>query len=181
MAQTDQEKLKYPIGLYAPPMVISEKEVDQWIEEIATLPKLVRNAVSGLTDEQLDTPYRPGGWTVRQVVHHIPDSHLNSYVRFKWTLTEDTPTIKAYYEDRWAELGEARNAPIEPSLKLLEALHARWVLMLKTLTEDDLQKKFIHPETNTEVLIGWNIGNYAWHGKHHLAHITELKNRMGWH
>ena len=180
MAQSDLEKLKYPIGLYAPPEVITQNYLDQWIDEIASLPQLMRSAVSGLRDEQLDTPYRPGGWTVRQVVHHVPDSHINSYVRFKWTLTEETPTIKAYHEDRWAELNEARHAPIEPSLKLLEALHERWVLMLKALKEEDLRKKFIHPETNSEVRIDWNIGNYAWHGKHHLAHITNLKNNMGW-
>jgi len=151
----------------------------QAISEIAEAPANLRAAVEGLTPEQLDTSYRSGGWTVRQVVHHVPDSHLNSYCRFKLALTEDEPTIRAYQEDRWAELEEARTAPVEVSLALLESLHRRWVLMLKSLAPADFQRTFRHPEIGV-VTLAQTACLYAWHGRHHVAHITSLRERMGW-
>ena len=141
-------------------------------------PAKLKAAVGGLNDRQLDTPYRPGGWTVRQVVHHLPDSHLNSFVRFKLALTEEEPTIKPYDEARWAELADSK-APIELSLPLLENLHERWVLLLNSLTPADWQRKFRHPERGPMTLTD-NLQIYAWHGRHHVAHITALRERNGW-
>ena len=139
----------------------------------------MRGAVAGLTNVQLDTPYRDGGWTVRQVVHHVPDSHMNSYIRFKLALTEHEPTIKPYDEQIWANLLDARTAPVDPSLELLEGLHQRWAILLRSLTEDDVQRKFFHPELGT-VTVDQYIALYAWHGKHHVAHITSIRERNGW-
>jgi uncharacterized damage-inducible protein DinB len=139
----------------------------------------MRTAVQGLSDEQLNTPYRPEGWTVRQVVHHVPESHLNSYIRFKLAITEDEPTIKPYFEDRWAKLDDANTAPVELSLNLLDALHERWVWFLRSLKEGDFQRTFRHPEMGT-VSLDKNIALYAWHGRHHVAHVTSLRERMGW-
>jgi DinB superfamily len=133
-----------------------------------------------LDQGQLDTPYRPGGWTVRQLVHHVADSHLNSYVRFKWATTEDRPTIKAYDEAAWAELSEARSAPIEMSLVLLEALHDRWTLWLRSFTEDHWATVLVHPETGDELSLDTMLQLYQWHGKHHVAHVTQLRSREGW-
>jgi hypothetical protein len=174
------EFLRYPIGRFSKPDIIDESQITSFIKTIAELPGKLANTTEGLTDEQLDTPYRPGGWTVRQLVHHIADSHMNSYVRFKWTLTEDNPTIKAYDEKRWAEMLEARTAPIDLSLSILTALHARWVLMLNILTEEDLNKAFVHPESGRQVRLDLNIALYAWHSEHHLAHIVNLIKREGW-
>ena len=154
-------------------------QVQRLIDQIAEAPAKLRAAVEGLSPEQLDTTYRPGGWTVRQVVHHLPDSHLNSYVRFKLALTEDQPTIKPYHEDRWAELEDGRNAPVELSLSLLESLHARWVLLLRSLTAEDLARTFNHPELGI-IRLDTNVSLYAWHGRHHIAQITSLRERMGW-
>lgn len=176
----DLEQLRYPVGRFQLPTNITSEHITNWITEIENTPTLVEAAVVGFTDEQLDTPYRPDGWTVRQVVHHLPDSHMNSYIRFKWTLTEDTPTIKAYDETRWAQLEEAKNAPVEMSINMLKALHARWVVVLKNLTEEDLKKEFTHPETGKNISLQTMVALYAWHGRHHLAHITSLKERMGW-
>jgi uncharacterized damage-inducible protein DinB len=134
--------------------------------------------VGGLREQQLDTPYRPGGWTVRQVVHHVPDSHMNAYVRFKLALTEDAPTIKPYAEDRWAKLSDS-SAPLETSLTLLENLHSRWVLLLRSLSEEDWGRTFRHPELGVRRL-DQTLGLYAWHGLHHTAHVTSLRQRMGW-
>jgi uncharacterized damage-inducible protein DinB len=139
----------------------------------------MRTAVAGLSDEQLNTPYRPEGWTVRQVVHHVPESHMNSYVRFKLALTEEEPTIKPYFEDRWAQLDDANQAPVGLSLDLLDALHGRWVWFLRSLKDADFQRTFRHPELGT-VSLDRNIALYAWHGRHHVAHITSLRERMGW-
>ena len=139
----------------------------------------MRAAVAGLTPEQLDTPYRPGGWTVRQVVHHVPDSHINSYVRFKLALTEEEPTIKPYDEARWAKLADTATTPVEVSLTLLDSLHSRWVPLLQSLTEADFARQFRHPELGM-VRLDRNLALYAWHGKHHVAHITSLRERMGW-
>jgi len=171
--------LQYPIGrfkLEGPP---TQQEIGRAIDEIAQAPAKLRAAVEGLSSEQLDTPYRPGGWTVRQVVHHVPDSHLNSYCRFKLALTEDEPTIKAYHEDRWAELDDSRTTPIEVSLAMLESLHKRWVLLMKSLAPADFARTFRHPEIGL-VSLAKNVCLYGWHGRHHTAHITSLRERMGW-
>ncbi len=143
------------------------------------MPANLRAAVAGLNEEQLATPYRPGGWTVRQVVHHVPDSHMNSYMRFKLAMTEEQPQIRIYHEERWAELEDGRNGPLEISLNLLDWLHQRWVLFLRSLTEDDFKKTFQHPEWGL-VPLDKAVGLYAWHGKHHVAHITALRERNGW-
>ncbi|MEM6348878.1 MAG: YfiT family bacillithiol transferase [Bacteroidota bacterium] len=180
MEASQLEALKYPIGKYQVPETISPAHIQQWIQEIEILPGLLIDAVSTLSDLQLNMPYRPGGWTLRQVVHHVVDSHMNSYIRFKWTLTEDQPTIKAYYEDRWAELPEAKTAPVQVSLGLLASLHARWVMMLRNMTTEDWQRAYYHPEQERLIRLDENLGLYAWHGKHHLGHINSLKHGMGW-
>lgn len=176
---SDTDPLRYPIGQFDFITTAEPELVVEWIDAIEAAPAALRAAVAGLSNEQLDTPYRSGGWTVRQVVHHLPDSHMNSYVRFKLALTEDVPTIRPYFEDRWAELPEARTAPVDVSLNLLDALHRRWVLFLRNLDEADLARNFRHPELG-ELNVGLNIGLYAWHGAHHVAHITRLRERMGW-
>ncbi len=165
------DELKYPIGKFEKPKRITLETIGRWIDEIEHLPQQVRVALEGLNKQQLDTPYRAGGWTIRQVIHHLPDSHMNSYIRFRLALTEDKPTIKAYYEDRWAELQDAKHGNIEISLILLEALHIRWSLLLRSLTLEQLHKDFIHPESGKKIRLDENIGIYAWHGKHHLTHI----------
>jgi len=174
------EKLKYPIGKFKSPSAFSAEETNGWIRTIEALPAKLRKVVSTLNDDQLDTPYRDGGWTVRQVIHHLADSHLNSYIRFKLAMTEDHPTIKPYHEDRWAELQEAKHAPSEISLSLLEALHTRWVIFLKTLSQDDLKRTFHHPESKRDYQLGVILALYAWHSEHHLAHIISLMERKGW-
>jgi len=176
----DLQNHQYPIGSYNTPGEILAQDTDRHIAEIEGLPLKLRATVSGLSDQKLDTPYREGGWTVRQVVHHLPDSHLNSYMRFKLALTEDNPTIRPYMENLWAELPEARSGSLEMSLDLLAALHIRWVASLRKLTPDDLAKSFVHPETGAEVTLRENICHYAWHGNHHLAQIESLKVRNGW-
>ncbi|MNB81249.1 putative metal-dependent hydrolase YfiT [compost metagenome] len=170
--------MKYPIGTFNHSGDITGSVTAAWINEFAALPELLREAVKSLDNEQLDTAYRPGGWSVRQVVHHVADSHMNAYVRFKLALTEDKPVIKPYDEAKWAELPDYA-LPVEPSLLLIETLHQRWVTVLRELTPAELGKTFIHPESGV-VSLGRNIGIYAWHGKHHLAHITSLCSRMGW-
>lgn len=174
------EKLKYPIGKFHFSDSATAQDITNWITDIETLPSKISVAVEGLSEEQLDTPYRPDGWTIRQVIHHLPDSHMNSYIRFKWTLTEDSPTIKAYDEVLWAEMEDGKSAPIAMSVQLLTALHARWTMMLKNLSESDLEKYFIHPETGKKLSLKLMVALYAWHSNHHLAHITSLKERMNW-
>lgn len=171
--------MQYPIGQFAHDGTITANDIEGWIDDIAALPRELRAAVKDLNDAQLDTPYRPEGWTVRQVVHHLPESHMNLYIRFKWALTEDEPTIKAYDEVGWAELSDGRTAEIEPSLHLLDALHGRLVVLLRSLTREQLQRQFVHPESGPNRL-DRKIGDYAWHGKHHVAHITSLRDREGW-
>jgi uncharacterized damage-inducible protein DinB len=171
--------LRYPVGKFTFPSTVSPDDRTKFFRQISDAPARMRAAVTGLSDDQLNTPYRPGGWTVRQVVHHVPDSHLNSYVRFRLALTEDDPPIKAYYEDRWAELPDARTAPVEDSLALLESLHRRWGALLGSLTDQDWKKTFKHPELGP-VSLEKNAALYAWHGRHHVAHITGLRERMGW-
>lgn len=171
--------LRYPVGKFKFPESVSPDDRAKFIGEIAEAPFRLREAVKGLGEAELDTAYRPGGWTVRQVVHHVPDSHLNSYIRFRWALTEEEPTIKAYHEDRWAELPDARTAPVEVSLKLLESLHSRWVGLLRSLSEQDWKRSFRHPELGL-LRLEQNAALYAWHGRHHVAHIAGLRERMGW-
>ena len=175
----ENSDLRYPVGKFQFPDAVSAEERKRYITEIAEAPAKLRSAVGGLSDQQLDTPYRPGGWTVRQVVHHVPDSHLNSYVRFRLALTEEEPTIKAYFEDRWAELPDARTAPVEISLRLLECLHARWVGLLRSLDEAQWKRTFRHPELGL-ISLEKNAALYAWHGRHHVAHIAKLRERMNW-
>lgn len=170
--------LKYPIGHFNNDKEINGGVIESWINVIENTPFFLREAIMDLNDEQLDTSYRPGGWSVRQVVHHLPDSHLNSYIRFKLALTEDNPTIKPYKEDKWAELPDSK-LPVEVSLKLLEGLHSRWVSLLQSLSPNDLEKTFFHPESG-KVSLGFTIGLYAWHCQHHLAHITSLRERLDW-
>ena len=171
--------LRYPIGPFEFAGPLSADQRQALIGKIAETPKRMRDAVAGLDDGQLDTPYRPQGWTVRQVVHHVPESHLNSYVRFKLAITEDEPTIKPYFEDRWAELDDANQAPIGLSLDLLDALHERWVWFLRSLKPEDFRRTFRHPELGS-VSLDKNLALYAWHGQHHVAHITSLRERRGW-
>jgi uncharacterized damage-inducible protein DinB len=171
--------LRYPVGQFDLRETITPELRNTYISQIEETPLRLRAAVAGLTDEQVETPYRPGGWTVRQVVHHLPDSHLNSYMRFKLAATEDQPMIRTYHEDRWADLSDARTAPLDVSLDLLDTLHRRWVLFLRSLTEQDLQRSFQHPDWGN-VSLDKAIAMYAWHGRHHVAHITSLRDRMGW-
>ena len=171
--------LRYPIGPFKFEGNLSDEQIRKAIDDIAQTPGRLRAAVDGWSAEQLDTPYRTEGWTVRQVVHHLPDSHLNSYIRFKLALTEDQPTIKPYDEHQWSNLSDARTAPPEISLDLLEALHRRFVMVLKALDANDLARTFLHPELGS-VSLEKNIALYAWHGRHHVAHITSLAERMGW-
>ena len=180
METDDLHKLKYPIGNFKAPEKFSESTVKDWILVLENLPLKLENLVNNLTDAQLDTPYRPKGWTIRQVIHHLADSHHHSYIRFKWALTEDKPVIKYYYEKLWAELPDAKHAPIELSLNHIKAVHAKSVFLLKSLSQEELHKSFIHPEHNEEVVLWKNIGIYAWHGDHHYAHIDSLLVREGW-
>jgi hypothetical protein len=170
--------LRYPVGKPERPERLTEQQRRDFIAAIAQAPANLRAAVAGLNDAQLDTPYRPGGWTVRQVAHHLPDSHMNAYIRFKLALTENEPTIKPYEEARWAELADAK-APIEPSLALLEHLHRRWVPLLESLTPADWARNFNHPESGLNSL-DKSLAIYSWHGRHHVAHITALRERKGW-
>jgi uncharacterized damage-inducible protein DinB len=171
--------LRYPIGKFHFEGPLTEERMQTSLDDIARTPANLRVAIKGLSEAQLDTPYRPGGWTVRQVIHHVPDSHLNSYVRFKLALTEDEPTIKPYAEDRWAELADTKTTPIEVSLTLLEALHDRWVRLLRSLSAEDWKRTFRHPELGAMTLEK-TLALYAWHGRHHVAHITGLRERSGW-
>jgi uncharacterized damage-inducible protein DinB len=171
--------LRYPIGKFHYDGSISEQQKQAFLFDVAQTPVNLRSAIQGLSDSQLDSPYRPQGWTVRQVVHHLPDSHLNSYVRFKLALTEDDPTIKPYAEDRWAELPDTKATPVEVSLTLLDSLHDRWVRLLRSLTPEQWKRTFRHPEIGPMTL-DKTLALYAWHGKHHVAHITELRKRMSW-
>jgi hypothetical protein len=174
-----EDILKYPIGKFSPQESYSENEILAAISRIEALPAKVEAAVKGLSASQLDTPYRDGGWTVRQVVHHLADSHMNAYIRFKWTITEETPTIKAYNEKAWAETPETSGSP-ELSINLLKPLHTKWVTLLKGLKSEQLKREYTHPETKKNAPLERIVNMYAWHGEHHLAHITELKKRKGW-
>jgi uncharacterized damage-inducible protein DinB len=170
---------RYPIGKFNSPSTVTESDRKLYIDEIESAPAHLRAAIAGLTAAQLSTPYREGGWTVRQLVHHVPDSHMNAYVRFKLALTEDEPTIKPYEEARWAELPDSETVPVETSLVLLDSLHKRWVPLLRSISAADWSRKFRHPERGTMTL-DQNLALYAWHGKHHVAHITSLRERNNW-
>lgn len=170
--------LRFPIGQWISPSPLSPADRSALIDELATLPAQLRAEGADLTDAQLDTPYRPGGWTLRQLVHHVADSHLNGYVRAKLALTEETPTIKPYDEARWAELPDS-TAPIEVSLRILESVHERWVTLLRALPAEAFARSYYHPDSGQQSLDA-SLSNYAWHGKHHLAHLTGLKARSGW-
>lgn len=174
--QTDP---RYPIGRFDRNINVAKEMRIDFIKTIEELPAQLRKEVENLSQQQLDTPYRDGGWTVRQVVHHIPDSHLNAYIRFKLALTEDNPQIKTYEEHLWAELPDTFNTPIEVSLQLLESIHTRWAILLRLLTDTQFEKTFQHPEWG-KITLSKTLALYAWHSRHHLAHITELKKRMGW-
>jgi len=170
---------RYPIGKFSFSGPADEAQRRQFIDAIAQAPVALRAAVSGLSPEQIETPYRDGGWTVRQVVHHVPESHMNAYIRFKLALTEDEPTIKPYMEDRWAKTEDVEATPLEVSLALLDSLHDRWVRLLRSLRPEDWKRTFRHPEMGT-LSLEKTLALYAWHGRHHVAHVTELRKRMGW-
>lgn len=180
MTEQHLEKLRYPIGKFSCPEVISQEQLTDWIAVLENFPKRLTNLVCNFNDEQLDTRYRPEGWSVRQVVHHVADSHHHSYIRFKWALTEDKPVIKYYYEQLWAELDDTKHAPIQISLDHLSAVHAKLVNLLKSMNSEHFDRTFIHPEHNEETSLSENVGKYAWHSNHHYEHINSLINRKGW-
>lgn len=171
---------RYPIGKFNPPENITEQEISQWTAVIESLPLKMREAVNGLTAEQLDSTYREGGWTLRQVVHHTADSHMNAYIRFKLALTEENPTIRPYLEEKWAETIEAKYGQIEVSLKVLEALHARWSMVLRNMNSHDWNKTYFHPEKGKTFRLDHALGLYAWHSEHHTAHITSTRRKKSW-
>ena len=174
------DDLRYPVGRFDPPAAWTTADIDRWRAAIADLPDELARATAGLDDRQLDTRYRDGGWTVRQVVHHVVDSHVNALCRFKLALTEVRPTIKPYAEAMWAELADGREGPIEPSLSMLGGLHSRWSRLAASLSEPDWQREFVHPEHAEPFTLGRALAMYAWHGRHHTAHIEALRRRKGW-
>ena len=167
----DLEQLKYPIGKYNPPPIITFSKIEDWIADLAQFPTDLVEITRGLKAEDLEVAYRPGGWTVRQVINHLADSHINAYTRFHLTLTEDRPQIRPYFEDKWAELADGKTGAIEHSIEILKAIHARLVVLLKALKPNDFERTYFHPEVQQEFTMAYLLGNYAWHGKHHLAHI----------
>ncbi|MGI8466892.1 MAG: YfiT family bacillithiol transferase [Pyrinomonadaceae bacterium] len=173
------EDLRFPIGKFEKPQTITAETRDKFIKTIEALPPNLKDAIEGLSDEQLDAPYRPEGWSVRQLVHHIADSHLNSFCRFKLGLSEDMPTIKPYDEAVWAEMADSKNAPVELSMSIIDGLHARWTRLLKSMTNDDFAKQINHPEHGAMTL-GELLALYDWHSRHHTAHITKLRERNDW-
>lgn len=170
---------RYPTGKFVPPAQATNESRSRAIARIAETPRLLRDAVQGLDEDQLDTPYREGGWTLRQVVHHVPDSHLNAYIRLKLALTEPVPVIKPYDEAAWANLVDTTAVPIDVSLNLLDALHTRWVALLRSMKDDDFRREYVHPETGRHAL-DHLLALYAWHGPHHVAHIAMTRSRLGW-
>jgi uncharacterized damage-inducible protein DinB len=171
---------RYPVGPFQRRDELSADERRTMLDEIAATPARMREAIAGLSNEQLDTPYREGGWTVRQVVHHVPDSHLNAYIRLKLALTESEPVIRPYDESTWAELPDSRDTPIDVSLSLLESLHARWITLFRSMQPEDFRRTLRHPEHDGVLTVDWLVAMYAWHGRHHTSHITSLRERMGW-
>jgi uncharacterized damage-inducible protein DinB len=179
MTELHPDPDRYPIGKFKPAVAYTSQEITDFISRIEALPEKLADAVAGLNDNQLDTPYREGGWTIRQVIHHVADSHMNAFIRIKWTLTEDSPVIKAYDEKGWAETPET-NLPIAISINLIHALHVKFVALAKRIPQKDLSRSFVHPDTKKEIRLGQLLGMYAWHGDHHLAHVTTLKAKQGW-
>ena len=173
--QINIEELKYPIGKFQTPKIIDNNQIKEWIETIERFPEKLGFEVLNLTQKDLEKQYRPNGWTIRQVVNHCADSHMNSLIRFKLALTEDVPNIKPYFDDLWAELPDSNAFPVNSSLKLLEGLHERWTFLLKSLSDQDLERQFKHPESGELISLKINIGIYAWHCEHHLAHIKNAK------
>jgi uncharacterized damage-inducible protein DinB len=171
---------RYPIGRFVHEGDIGASEREAWIRDIELAPDHLEAALANLTPEQLDTPYREGGWTMRQVAHHMADSHMNSLMRFKLALTEEEPAIKPYDENTWAQLEDTIRAPVELSVDLLRGLHARWVLLLRAMTDTDFARTFYHPESKKIYHLDRVLGTYSWHSRHHVAHITALRDRMGW-
>lgn len=171
------ELLQYPIGKFKTPVSYTQHDINGWINDLNEFPGRLRNVVIRLNEDQLNTPYRPGGWTLRQVIHHLADSHMNCIIRFKWALTENNPTIKAYQEADWALLPDYR-LPIEPSLKMLDGIHQHLVALLSGFTENEWNRTFVHPESGATISLKRNLALYSWHGKHHLAHITETLKRF---
>ncbi len=180
MENPEPEKLKYPIGQFKAPDNVTEADLENYISDIEIFPAKLKALVSEFTESQLDTAYREKGWTVKQVIHHVADSHINAYIRFKLALTEDMPAIKPYFEDKWAELGDYKSTPADISLALIDFLHKRWVNLLRAMNKKDFEKTFFHPEHGKEFYLYEVTGFYSWHGKHHYAHINELKKRMNW-
>jgi uncharacterized damage-inducible protein DinB len=173
------EKLRYPIGKFNFDVDVTPEKRRAWIRHVESLPRELRRAVSGLSPEQLDTPYREGGWTVRQLAHHLADSHMNAFIRWKLALTESSPTIKPYDQDEWVTTADVTDADVEPSLTLVEGLHARWTKLLSSLSPSDFAREFNHPESGVTTL-DRQLQLYAWHGRHHVAHIDSLRQRKGW-
>ena len=179
MSETTNLDPRYPVGKFPSPKVITAADRTGWINEIEAAPAQLRAALAGLTAEQLDTPYREGGWTLRQVAHHVPDSHMNAFIRIKLALTETEPVIKPYDEAAWALLGDVAATPVETSLMLLEVLHNRWVVLLRGMSETDWQRCYVHPDMG-KIALERALAIYAWHGRHHVAHVTELRKNKGW-
>ncbi|MBP9888180.1 MAG: putative metal-dependent hydrolase [Leptospiraceae bacterium] len=174
------DNIKFPVGEFIHPEKTTDEHISVWIEEIEKFPSVLRETITNWSDEQLSTRTKPDGWMVAQVIHHLADSHMNSFIRFKLALSEDNPTIKPYAEDRWAELADGKDLNIENSLQILEGLHKRWVILLRSLYKEELQKTFFHPEHKKQFFLDATIGFYAWHGRHHLGFIQNLKTKMGW-
>lgn len=179
MTSQNLDHLKYPIGKFIKPDSISESQILEWIETIENLPETLTNLTKDLSVDQLNLPYRPEGWNIKQVVHHLADSHMNCMIRFKWTLTEDTPTIKAYHEDRWAKLKDDNDNNLNHTYFLIKGLHAKLGTLLRSLTKEDLKREFIHPEHGRHISLEETIGIYAWHSKHHVAHIEQALKYKG--
>lgn len=180
MSEQELEKLKFPIGKWNRKEDFTSEETNRYINVIEEFPSKLRKTVENLNIKQLDTAYRPEGWTIKQVIHHVGDSHMNAFMRIKLALTEEHPAIKPYFEDRWANLADYNSTPIKVSLDLLDNLHIRWVILLRSLSETELEREYFHPENSEDFSIRQAIHLYAWHCSHHLAHITELKKRMEW-
>lgn len=180
MADQEIDKLRFPVGEFSYSKNYSDEELTESITDIENLAQILKSEVSSLDEKQLNTPYRDGGWTVKQVVHHLVDSHINGYIRAKLVVTEDTPTIKPYDQDRWSELQEVELSDINESLKILDGLHKRWVTFLNSLNPEDFEKEYFHPEHGISISLKQSTCSYGWHCQHHVAHITNLKKRMGW-
>lgn len=172
----DTEQLKYPIGKFSMPEEFTPESINEFITVIENFPEQLKNAAGNLSDEQLNTSYRPGGWTIRQVVNHVADSHANSMIRFKLALTEENPTIKPYFEERWAELADTKTIPVAAALLMIEGIHGRWTALLKSMTAADFEKTFFHPESKRTWKLNQTLALYAWHSKHHLAHVYLVAN-----